>query len=56
MLVGVEAREAQSSFALCLAEMTRYGSQPFGAHFLAGMMKTSTCALHVMDREAIRRT
>ena len=31
--------------------MAHGGSQSSGAHFLAGMMKTSTCVLHVTDRE-----
>ena len=50
MLVIVEAAEAQSSGAQSLVETTQGGSQPSGAHCLAGMIKTSTCALHETDR------
>ena len=32
------------------------GSQSPGARSLAGIMKTSTCVLHVMDREGCRQT
>jgi len=61
-LVSVEALEAQPEVKArscawsLISEMTQCRSQSFGAHSLAGMMNTSTCVLHVTDREGRHQT
>jgi hypothetical protein len=60
--VDVSSSQEQEMFRASSSKLSRRSHRPsrrrrqFGEHSLAGMMKTSTCALHVTDREGCRQT
>ena len=48
--------DEESAFFILDGDEEPFGSQPSGARSLAGMMKTSTCVLHVTNRAGCRQT